>query len=243
MARQTDSQAGVPKRTVSNFKQAAAVKADMKKTGASPIRDGDSYNERLKKMLAARNAGKNGDEIGAIVGLSRRRVNEIFKAHFDAQSLAASAAATNKAPNKTKGQPTKGTTAAAKKTQQKAPTQKGTQNKTSPKRCDVWGFTTREYDLHVGLHGYSTTTGSPMYCYGLQRSKYKARGFDWRFSFKAWWEMWVASGRWNERGPYKFVLDRKDVTSKIMDAASCHVFYMPDVLLYSTQAEAWATRP
>lgn len=242
MARQSDNQAGMPKRSVTNFKQSTSVKTTLKRAGSSPIRDGDSYNERLKKMLAARNAGKNGDEIGAIVGLSRRRVNEIFKAHFDAQAQDKASKTTSKTASKAKAQPRK-LPAAAKKTSQKTPSIKGTQTKASPKRYDVWGFTAREYELHVGLHGYSTTTGSPMYCYGLQRSKYKARGFEWRFNFKAWWEMWVASGRWNERGPNKFVLDRKDVTSKVMDATTCHVFYMPDVLMYSVDADAWANRP
>lgn len=33
-----------------------------------------------------------------------------------------------------------------------------------------------------------------------QRSQAKQRGIDWEFEFEEWWEVWLQSGKYNQRG-------------------------------------------
>lgn len=218
-----------------------AVKTVLNKQGVSrQERNAMAYNKRLKTMLAAQKAGKNPGEIAEQVGLSRRRVNEILKAHFDAQHIAKAAPA---------AKPT--AKAATKPAVKAAPAKKAAASKQDEKEkpevvsktfAQKWGFTQREYELHTGLHGHSSTKGSPMQRYTAQRSKFIAQGCQWLFTFKQWWTMWVASGRWEECGRVQFVLGRKNANDKVMSPDTCHVYYLPDAVHIKRLGEGYATK-
>lgn len=40
----------------------------------------------------------------------------------------------------------------------------------------------------------------PHFSYMHQRKNARARGIEWRFNFWTWWQVWISSGKWSERG-------------------------------------------
>jgi hypothetical protein len=43
-------------------------------------------------------------------------------------------------------------------------------------------------------------TSNPRGAYTRQRANARRRGLEWRFTFETWWEVWEASGKWQQRG-------------------------------------------
>lgn len=48
----------------------------------------------------------------------------------------------------------------------------------------------------------------PNHRYNCQKGKAKARGISWEISFEDWWNIWEASGHWNERGQVGYQMCR-----------------------------------
>lgn len=63
-----------------------------------------------------------------------------------------------------------------------------------------WGITLSEYEAHVSQHGDAKQSSSPLRKYLNQKKSAASRGLNWGFSFTTWWDVWMKSGKWAERG-------------------------------------------
>ena len=43
-------------------------------------------------------------------------------------------------------------------------------------------------------------TAKALQAFRLQKNNARTRGIEWRLSLREWWEIWQASGHWNNRG-------------------------------------------
>lgn len=50
---------------------------------------------------------------------------------------------------------------------------------------------------------------TPIGAYRTQEKTARRRGIAWEFTFSQWWQVWVDSGKWDERGPSGYVMCRK----------------------------------
>ena len=63
---------------------------------------------------------------------------------------------------------------------------------------------------------------TPKGIYSVQKRKAKQRGIEWLFTFDEWWELWQASGKWEQRGPQGYVMCREGDTGPY-SSANCRI--------------------
>lgn len=156
-------------------------------------------------MLTLYQEGRTLAEIGEAVGLSRQRVHQVFKARgINSEGMGAKARAQARR-NKT-------------------------DTESAKRIAKTWDMTMDEYQQHVAVHGSSGTAGSPMNRYVEQRSNCKRKKGKWEFTFKTWWDLWVQSGKWEERGLGGYVLGRVGDASTPMGPKTCKITTVSDII-------------
>lgn len=60
-----------------------------------------------------------------------------------------------------------------------------------------FGCDRQEWERIRGIGPYSEC---PQNAYRAQRANAYWRGIEWQFTLKSWWDVWEASGKWNQRG-------------------------------------------
>lgn len=69
------------------------------------------------------------------------------------------------------------------------------------KRCrEMWGISLEERKVIIKRYGVARGEKSPFSKYGKQRWHAARRGIEWNISFREWWRIWQASGKWEQRG-------------------------------------------
>lgn len=160
---------------------------------------------QVARMVALYQEGKTLAEIGEHFDVSRQRVHQIFKVNgVSSEGRGVKARVIAKV--------------------QKVADARAARIKKS------WGMTVEEYDAHVERFGSSTATDSPMRRYIEQRRNTRLQGIKWKFTFKEWWEMWEASGKWGERGVGKYVLGRAGDASSPMSPTTCKVTTVSEII-------------
>lgn len=74
-----------------------------------------------------------------------------------------------------------------------------------------WGISRAEYRALIAKYGprVPNTARNPFNAYSSQRNSAKCRGIEWNLSFREWWTVWQASGKWDKRGRgYGFCMAR-----------------------------------
>lgn len=59
---------------------------------------------------------------------------------------------------------------------------------------------------------YAAYKNTPRFRYTHQRKQAIRRGIAWELTFDEWWAIWLASGKWAERGPLGYQMCRKGDT-------------------------------
>lgn len=161
--------------------------------------------EQVTQMIAMYAEGKTLAQIGQHFNVSRQRVHQIFKSN-DVSSEG------------------KGVRVRVIAKEQQVANAKAARIKSS------WGMTVEEYEAHIEQYGTSTLADSPMRRYIEQRRNAKNHGVSWRFTFKTWWALWEASGKWDERGVGKYVLGRVGDATAPMSPATCKVTTVSEII-------------
>lgn len=155
---------------------AAKLSLEFKRPGTGP-----ADAERSAAMVAMFQAGKTLAEIGELYGVSRERVRQILNKYHGITADDG-------------GQHFK---AKVKNAQLRA--------RQDAKYLEKYGYTFAEMRavrrqnramMDSGI-GYSRT---PLGAFQSQRQNAKSRDIEWSLSFRAWWEIWQASGKWADRG-------------------------------------------
>lgn len=73
-------------------------------------------------------------------------------------------------------------------------------NKTERRIFDIWGLTLDVYTALKAKYGSSAISTSPLAKYKCQKSNAATRGIGWELTFAEWWQLWQASGKFDQRG-------------------------------------------
>lgn len=162
-------------------------------------------NEHAVAMISAFQAGKTMEEIGKDYNLTRQRVQQILKAYGISRTDGGNSAKHEKRVAETE--------------------------QTRAKRImKSWGLTLEEYAAHTNVYGTSGQPDSPMARYANQRMSCKRQGIEWKFTFKTWWAMWEASGKWDLRGKGQYGLGRRGDASTPMSPETCCVATVSNIV-------------
>lgn len=156
-------------------------------------------------MILDFKAGKTLSEIGQAHGVSRQRVHQIMKKHsVSSEGNGAKLRVLNK--------------------KQEAA------NARAARVMEKWGMSVEEYKAHVAEHGSMTNPDSPMGKYCAQRHRCKQLGVQWLFTFKSWWDIWQASGKWDNRGRAQYVMGRNGDATSPMGPNTCRITTVADII-------------
>ena len=86
--------------------------------------------------------------------------------------------------------------------------------------------------LHEGL----SREEQPKYLYATQKSNAKQRGIPWEFTnFAEWWEVWMSSGQWNNRGKGRGAY----VMSRVGDIGAYRTDNVVIITAVQNHSDAW----
>lgn len=153
---------------------------------------GDFANQRAVDMAELYRSGMTLEQIGQQYGLTRERVRQILK------------------PTGTKKTDRGGVKEAAAARAAERSAKAAADNK---RMLEKFGVTTSERHDVLSVNREMRRQGrgvyqTPTYAFTTQKNNAKRRGIHWGLSFAEWWAIWLASGKWDERGRGQYGLLR-----------------------------------
>lgn len=159
---------------------------------------------READMLKMLESGKTLQEIGDHYSISRQAVHSIF---------------TRRGVSTDKGAKVR-----------KSAKESAFASKKEKRISETWDLTVAEYEAHVAKYGSSEKTGSPMNRYIHHRKSARHRNIEWNFTFKTWWQVWLESGKWNERGAGQYSMGRNGDASAPLGPTTCKIATVSEII-------------
>ena len=94
----------------------------------------------------------------------------------------------------------------------------------------TWGLTLEEFEEYNEKYGPYTVAYTPMGRYRQHRLNAETRKIGWNFTFKTWWAMWEASGKWEDRGQGGYGMGRIGDHTTPFGPDTCFIGVMADFL-------------